>query len=167
MFQISENFVITYENFDDGKVQISKASFWDREEMGGDPAYFAPDFSSYQQNANINYDYATDFVTLTKGVRQGYFIGCIGSNHCNTPLANQSEFVYNLWEFWLNISYEDGGQPTEFLQLFHYLLRHAKNNGCKLLQVKMDKARRYQPFYDNLQQNFAFQQFDDYLIKVV
>ncbi len=114
-----------------------------------------------------DYDYNYDYVILFINYIQGYFIGEVGYNENDTKYTKNTDLVYCLREIWLNIGYEDNQEPKEFIILFEYLIRHCKKNNCKMLQLKIDKNRRYQLFYDYVKEKFNMEEYANYLIKQI
>ncbi len=168
MFIADQTFMFKYERFELQNLVIDKATIDSFFEIGGNARCFEPDNTTYEAFPITSYSYDYDYVTLLidKCV-QGYFIGEVGMNIEDTPLSNSNDWVYALYEIWINIGYDDGEEPEMFIFLFEYLLRHCKNNGCKLLLIMKDKENRYAHFYDYVKKRFGMQEYKNYLIKAI
>ena len=84
-----------------------------------------------------------------------------------TIFTTKDDLVYELLDICLEYDYDKEDDPTEFNILFNYLLRHCKNNNCKLLQLRIDKDNRYNLFYNYIKKHFGLIESDGFLFKKI
>lgn len=165
MFIENEKIRLKYEDYNDGRYVIKEAGVCDIYDIGGQPACNEPMISTYQQSEDIDYLYSMDYVILTDKFIMGYFIGAIGNNDCDTIFTTKDDLIYELLDIYLEYDYDEDDDPIEFNILFNYLLRHCKNNNCKLLQLRIDKDNRYNLFYNYVKNKFELIESNGFLIK--
>ena len=158
---------LIHEEYNDGTYKIIEAGVCDIYDIGGDPARYDPDITSYMCSKKITYYYSLDYVIFVEKYIMGYFIGDIGRNYMDTPFSTKDDLVYYLMDICMEYIFEDNIEHKPFKVLMEYLFRHCKNNHCKVLELKIDSDNRYKPFYDYIKSNYNFIEWNDYLLKEI
>ena len=167
MFNADINIKLNHEIYNDGKYQIKKAGVCDIYDIGGKPNYYEADITSYVCSNELEYYYYLDYVIFIEEYIMGYFIGDIGYNCIDTQFSKKEDKVYYLLDICMEYVVEEKFNHIPFNLLIEYLLRHCKNNNCKLLELKIDFNNKFVKFYEYLKSNFNFVEYNGYLLKQI